>query len=444
MSTMTTDRGQRWRSCVGYCAGSFGANVAIWPINSLLMYFLTDTVALSVALATMVVTAPKLWDIVVDPAIGAWADRYAIQRGSRARVLMLAAALIPAMVSLVFLLPAQAAPWMAALAVIVLIVKSSAFMAFFISQVALADDIERLGTAHRDTMLAWRVVGQAMGGLAASACGPLLIVAFGGGQPGYAGMALVLSLVAFACLAALAFTARRYATAAASARVGGNLLAALTACVRNRTAALLIGCHLLVCVATGLVSTFLPYANKLFIGAGDATLSYLFSAIMVGMLAGSGIAALATRKVSRMHALACSAAAMTAAAALLYPVSAPGQLALSVLALALWGVGLGAYALLVYSSMMDVAGRATAGAAGLLLGLLISVGKIGDSLGGVIVGALLSWNGYLPNVAQSASAVDHLRLTYTMAPMLAMLAATGLLCVILGAARSPAMAERAP
>ena len=424
---------QRLLTFFGYIGGSFGANVAIWPINSLLMYFLTESVAFSVAMATVVVTAPKVWDIVVDPAIGAWADRYSIGQGNRMRVLMLAAAVIPAAVALVFLLPVNAAPWMAAVAIMVLMIKSSAFMAFFISHVALADDIEHAGVARRDTMLAFRVVGQATGGLCAGALGPLLITFFGGGQPGYAGMAAVLAVVAATCLVGVALTARRYATSKTESVSSQNasLVAAVSAALHNRAAGFLIVCQFMVTLATGVVSTFLPYANKLLLGAGDSAMSYLFGSIMVAMLGGSAIAAAATRHYARPLVLMCSAALMTLAAALFYPSSNSGGIFAMAAALAFWGLGLGAYALVVFSSMMDVASAPARGAAslagaggvGLLLGLLISAGKIGDSLGGVVVGSMLSWSGYVSGAPVLANTLQDLRLAYAVVPLLAMMLA---------------------
>jgi Na+/melibiose symporter-like transporter len=181
-------------SLAGYGAGSFGVNLLGWPVHALLMYFLTESVGFGVALATLVVTAPKVWDIFMDPFIGAWADRSAARTGHRGRVLLGTAAVLPVSVVTVFMLPSQAPSWTAVLVIAMLIVHSSAFMAYFISQVALADDFEQAGTARRDSALALRVVGQATGSLCAGAVGPLLIGLSGQGGKDYLAMAVVLSV----------------------------------------------------------------------------------------------------------------------------------------------------------------------------------------------------------------------------------------------------------
>ncbi len=408
-----------WAGLAGYCAGSIGANFAMWPIASLLLYFLTETAGFSVALATVVITAPKLWDIVVDPMIGAWADRSSAQRGHRGAMLMLSALVLPAAVALVFLLPSPAQPWMAAVVVALLIVTSSAFMVFLISHVALADDIEHAGAARRDTVLAVRVAGQAVGSLCAGAMGPMLISAFGGGSAAYRGMALLLAIPPVIGLVLVALAARRFPTRRGLASAGpGGLMHALRAVLRNRMAGVLIASNFFLYIASSVVTTFMPYLNKHLLGEPDSSMSILYSCIMVGMVAGSALAALATRRLPRSSALLAATALMTLSTGFFLPGCASGASTLAAGILLVWGLGLGMYSLLIFSTMMDAVARdgapgaAPAAGAGLLLGLLISTGKIGDSLGGVLTGAMLSWSGYVPGIVPVAPVLHALRLSY--------------------------------
>lgn len=412
----------RWGALAGYWAGSVGANFAMWPIGSLLLYFLTETAGFSVALATVVMTAPKLWDVFFDPMIGAWADRKAALRGHRGVMLMLAAIVVPATVTLVFLLPGQSPPWLAAVAVVLLIAKSSGFMVFLISHLALADDIDHSGVARRDTVLAVRVVGQATGSLCAGAMGPLLISALGGGSTAYRSMAAMLAVPAVVGMVIVAWTARRFPTRPRPASSTGpvGLLHSLRTMLRNRAAIALIASNFCIYVSCSVVSTFMPYWNKHLLGESDSSMSILYSCNMVGMVAGSGLAAVVTRRLSRPIALLLSVALMTLATCLFLPGSNAGALMLASGTLLVWGLGLGMYSLLIFSAMMDAAappdgaaGAVPAGGAGILLGLLISTGKIGDSLGGVLTGSMLSWSGYSASSAPLEPVLHALRFSYS-------------------------------
>jgi len=417
---------KRLLNLLGYGAGSLGVNLVLWPLSDLLMYFLTETVGFSVALAILVITAPKVWDIFVDPLIGAWAGRAAARNGNRMRVLMLAAGMMPASVVLVFLLPEHAPAWLAAVAVLLMIVKSCAFMVFFVSEVGLADDMDRSGLVRRDTVLAMRVVGQALGTLIAGAAGPLIISELGGGQRGYLIMAIVMALAGVLGMMAVAWMAKGFRTAGTTASAdekpaGSSLLDAIRAAMHNRSAGLLIVSNFMLYIAASVVATFLPYMNKLILGAGDSTLSILFTSMTVAMLIGSGIAAVATRRMGRHQVLLAGVLIMTAAAALFYPGTTVGGISAASAVLLLWGLGLGIYSLVIFSAMMD-AGAGAVGA-GLLLGLLMSTGKVGDTLGGVLAGGMLSWAGYHPGVAIGPDTIQDLRLAYCGIPLGAMLLA---------------------
>ncbi len=442
---MTMQQQQRVVALAGYGAGSFGANLALWPVLTMLLYFLTETVGFSVALATVVITAPKVWDICIDPLIGAWADRAAVRTGHRGRLMFLAAGLMPAAIVLVFMLPSQAPSWVAVIAIVLLILKSSAFMVFFISHVALADDIDRAGTARRDSVLAMRVAGQAMGSLCAGAVGPLLITAGGGGSGGYRLMAFALAVAALVGMGIVALTARRFSISqsTAPAPAKSNLLAAIRAAFHNRTAGALILSNFVLYLATAFVSTFMPYMNKLLLGASDSAMAMLYSSLMVAMLCGSALAAAFTRRFQRIPVLIAGTLVMLLAALSFYPTSATGAVIAASASLLVWGLGLGMYALLVFSATMDAA-KASGAGAGLLLGLLISTGKIGDSLGGVFAGGLLSAIGYRAGSPLSADMMASLRSAYAGAPVIAMLISAGILLTLLRRPAPPTLEAGSP
>ena len=49
------------------------------------MYYLTDTLGVAAIVAGIVVTVAKIWDVIIDPVIGARSDRMLARSGSRRR-----------------------------------------------------------------------------------------------------------------------------------------------------------------------------------------------------------------------------------------------------------------------------------------------------------------------------------------------------------------------
>ena len=77
---------------LSYAAGSLGSGLFSTIPGLLLLYYLTDTLAVPAGLAGLAILLPKLWDIATDPIVGAWSDRTRGRWGRR-RPLLLAGAL---------------------------------------------------------------------------------------------------------------------------------------------------------------------------------------------------------------------------------------------------------------------------------------------------------------------------------------------------------------
>ena len=101
--------------------------------------------------------------------------------------------------------------------------------------------------------------------------------------------------------------------------------------------------------------------------------------------------------------------------------------------MAVFGFGAGGMAILLQSTIIDIAKLRLAGCVavsmGVYLGIFMAAQKLGQSAGSVLPGLLLDWSGFVPGQAeQNPRALQVLRLGYTLAPML--LTALGTLCVL--------------
>ncbi len=382
----------------GFFLGSFGANVVVFPVTALLLYYLTDTVGMSVAIATAVMTIPKVWDMFVDPAIGSWSDQYARRVGNRAGVFAFTAIAMPAAALALFVLPDMPNLAFAVLATAILILKSVLYTIFLVGHVAAADDIGASGIMPRNTMLAVRIAGQAAGGLAAGAIAPLLLEMQLGSVGGFALMSALFLLIGVLGIGVCAASLRSIPTAAADEVVDGkstaiSLRTAMRAAIKLPVALSLIVGNFAVTMAGTFINAFLPYVNKYVAQAPDSALSPMFTALMGTMLLGSAVSAWLSQRIGNTGTFYLATACHLVSAISFYFIST-NPLALAA-ALAIWGLGMGLYIVSLQSSLLDEAKSPTMGtsAVGLMLGLLFAGGKIGDTLGGLMTGVVLTFAG---------------------------------------------------
>ena len=162
------------RTVVGYALGSVGTGGFGTLPGLVLAYYLTDTLGVAAGLAGLVVTVPKIWDVVIDPFIGARSDASAARHGSRRRFLLAGALCLPLLFTAVFATPAAlTGPAAAAWVVVAFVAAATAFSLFQVPYIALPAEIAPTSAA-RTRLLAPRVAVLAVAILAFGGGGPLL------------------------------------------------------------------------------------------------------------------------------------------------------------------------------------------------------------------------------------------------------------------------------
>ncbi len=183
---------------VGYAIGSVGTGgFGVLP-GLVLSYYLTDTLGVAALLAGLIVTIPKIWDVVIDPFIGNFSDADARRRGSRRPVMLAGAVTLPVCFFLVFAAPAHLSSTAAGIWVIVtFIIATTAFSMFQVPYISLPAELAGTPRA-RTAFVAPRIAVLAIAILAFGGGGPVLRDAAGGAHRGY----LVMGAVAGAALGA--------------------------------------------------------------------------------------------------------------------------------------------------------------------------------------------------------------------------------------------------
>lgn len=282
------------RHVVGYAIGSVGTGgFGVLP-GLVLGYYLTDTLGVAALLAGLIVTIPKIWDVIIDPFIGNFSDADALRRGSRRPVMAVGAFSLPVCFFAVFATPASLPPVAAGMWVIItFLLATTAFSMFQVPYIALPAELAPTPQA-RTAFVAPRIAVLAIAILAFGGGGPVVRDMAGGAHQGY----LVMGALTGALLGVGMVVSTRLTTPAPLSSPGGLgreiRAAALSGptVARGAVAALRDSPHLrplltafvLQALAAGTMLAAAPYLATYILG-NEGAASILFVALVAPALA---------------------------------------------------------------------------------------------------------------------------------------------------------------
>ncbi|GAA4341150.1 MFS transporter [Actinomadura luteofluorescens] len=407
------------RRLLGYGVGSIGTGVFSSVPGLLLLYYLTDVLGVSAAIAGVVLVVPKAWDVLLNPIVGAASDREAVRTGRRTRFLLLGALTLPVLFAAMFAVPVDSPGFAATWAGVTFLLAASAFACFQVPYVALPAEISG-EPSERGRAMAWRVVCLTVGILVAGGLAPLLTDSAGGGRGGYALMGGVIGLIMGAAMVASTLATRWIPSRPGPHPLG--LVAALRTARGNRPFFLLLGAHVGNTLAVAIMLAGAPYVATYRLDDYGLT-----SAMFVCMVAPIAFAVPLWRRLARRYGeVGCYAAALVvfaATGAAAYPLitSTAGVLALS----ALVGVCYAAVQLLPLSLMPETvhadAGRTGHAQSGAFTGLWTAAETGALALGPGVFALILAASSFQSSdldtpVVQPESALTGLTAGFTLVP----------------------------
>ncbi|NUR48216.1 MAG: MFS transporter [Hamadaea sp.] len=414
----------------GYGVGSIGTGVFSTVPGLLLLFFLTDVLAVPAALAGVVVVAPKALDVLFNPIIGAASDREAVRTARRTKLLLTGALVMPVAFATMFLSPSSGyagAIWVT----LAFIGASVAFAAFQVPYVALpAEMSDEPDTRLR--IMTWRIVFLTLGILIAGGLAPAVVDAGGGGRPGYALMGGVVGAVVLAACVTATLSTRWVRS-----RPGGDVLglvAAFRLARGNRPFFLLMSAFVTQAVGIAIMLAAVPYVATYWLG--DYSLTSILFVCVVGpsALAVPVWSALA-RRFGRLRCFTVATVVFAVAALVNYPLGAAGSKSV-LAAAAVLGLCYAALQVLPLALMPDaiVADAARTGQvqAGAFTGAWTAGETAGLAVGPGLYALMLAVGGFLSStfdepVTQPGSAKTALLLGFTVVPALLMLASLPIL-----------------
>ncbi|SEE06737.1 MFS transporter [Ruania alba] len=279
----TLPRGVR----TSYAIGSVGTGGFGTLPGLVLSYYLTDTLGIGAGIASLMVTVPKVWDVLVDPFVGRLSDTSARRRGSRTAFMLAGALTLPVAFVLLFAAPGTGVP-AAAWVVAAFLLATTAFSLFQVPYIALPAELAHTPQA-RTRLLAPRIAVLALAILAFGAGGPMVRDAAGSGRTGYLVMAVVCGLVMGVGMLVAALGAGRAGArtqprqVAGAAPAPGAARAGLAALRESAPLRALLSTFVLQALATGAMLAAAQYVATYVLGE-ESAVTFLFVALVAPAL----------------------------------------------------------------------------------------------------------------------------------------------------------------
>lgn len=401
----------------------------------LLMFYMTNIMGISVALATTVVLVPKLVDLVAAPLVGNLSDRTRSRLGRRRPWMLAASLLILATFPFIWIAPFRTPEHSAYFILAMFSVCTVAVTCFAVPFLALNSELAR-DYSDRTTLNAYRTLYSCIGMMTAGAIAPLIVALGGGGRHGYSLMGIVIGVM-MASVTMITFWSAREPVRPPIDRppTASQSLAAISS---NPSFMMLATAYFIYIAGSGLSGAVLVYFTTYILARGPELLSLIFF-----VSTGSSIVAIPVwtwfgERAGKLGALMGCFVPALAAPMIFSVVTHDSPLWLVIAAAAVSGLSAGGIQIFFFSMLADSirhGGRRTIAidCSALLTGFFVASEKLGFAAGALFAGLLFDISGLLTTtegrVTQPDSAIAGIRLGVTWLP--AMLSLGALIVLIL-------------
>lgn len=415
-----------------YATGSLGTGGFGTLPGLVLTYYLTDSLGVAALAAGAVITLAKIWDVVIDPVIGALTDADLARHGTRRRLMLIGACALPVFFALTFAVPPSVGPFAAALWVaIAFMLTATAFSLFQVPYIALPAELTP-SYDERTRLLTWRVVVLTFAILLFGAGGPALRRIPNDPVAGYLLMGVVAGLMIGVGMLIATTVARRAArpvsrepvtTDAVRTGIREHYAAGIRALRRSRPFRLLLATFVLQALATGLMLAGAQYVAT-WVLHSEAAIELLFIALIApALLAAPGWGVVARRIGKERTFTIASIVFALAALSVLGVVWAPGEWIYVPVGVA--GIAYAGMQSLPMAMLPDVISHDErihgSGRAGAFSGVWTAGETVGFALGATVLSIILAITGYVSSTAgqvvtQPDAAVTGIVVSFSFAP----------------------------
>lgn len=412
-----------WPARLGFGVGDLSFNL-VWQGTSLfLMYFYTDVLGIAPAVAGAIYLAAMVWDAVTDPLIATLADRTRTKMGKYRPWLLYGAAPFAASYPLAFSgpgnLPVDPVVWALITHISLRTAYTVVSMPFNSLQARLTDDAQ-----ERAVLAGFRMIGAASGGLIVVFVTPVLVTQFGEGREAdaYFTAACIAGVVAFGALI-YCFASMREpdaGTPADTPALWEDIKSIGPAFLKNPPLIRVFAIIVIASICLGMFGKNMLYHFKYHLDAPDlAVFGLVLPAIL--LIVGVPFWVRFAGKTSKRTALS-AGVWITLAGYLAFFVNPTTDVALTLGAIALTGFGGSAMAVMFWAMLPDTVeyGEAMTGirAEAKTFGFATFAQKAAVGVNAMLLGALLGWAGFEPNVDQSETTLLAMKAIMALIPAL--------------------------
>jgi len=192
-----------WRTILGWSVGTIGPVTLLYVVNYSFMFFMTDLLGVTAALAGSLIFAVRIYDIFADPTMGMVSDR-TVSRMGRRRPWMLAGGFLSSAGCVgLFTVPAAVTAGgtvvVSAWTLGALILYFTGYTMFNVPYMAMPAEMTE-DYHQRTRLMGARVLFVALAGLLGVSVGPLLIEYFGKNRAAYSWTAILMAVVSLAAM----------------------------------------------------------------------------------------------------------------------------------------------------------------------------------------------------------------------------------------------------
>ncbi len=416
-----------------YATGSVGTGGFATLPGLVLTYYLTDSLGVAALAAGAVITTAKVWDVVIDPVIGALTDRDLARHGTRRRLMLIGACSIAVLFALTFAVPPALGAVVGAIWVLIaFLLTATAFSLFQVPYIALPAELTP-AYDERTRLLTWRVVVLTFSILLFGAGGPALRGVTDDPTTGYlimgavSGVVIAIGMLVATTVARRPVTGAPLTTSPAAGRervpIREHYAAGIRALRRSAPFRALLATFVLQALATGLMLAGAQYVATWVMDSEDAVQLLFVALIAPALFAAPGWGWVSRRLgKERSFAIASSIFAL-AALSIVIALWEAGDWIYAPVAVA--GIAYAGMQSLPMAMLPDVISHdeltSGPGRAGAFSGVWTAGETIGFALGATTLTVILAVTGYVSStagesVAQPDAAIAGIVISFSVVP----------------------------
>lgn len=402
---------------LAYGIADLGICLPLSTVTFFLLYFYTDIIGLSPALAGLAMFLPKIWDAVSDPMMGQISDHTRSRWGRRRPYLLFGS--FPYVIAFVLLFTPIASLESTGTFIYLIIIYILFFTGSTVVGVpfnALLPEIS-LNPHERTKLQAYRQPFAVIGWIAGSALVLPLVGMLSGGQTGFVRMAVI-----FGFFTVLAFTTTFLGVRERPDFIHSKTLSifsSLRETFKNKL--FLIFTAVYVCSSMGytLLSTSIIYYAKYWLGS-EAFFTTMMGLVLGFVLVSIPIWVFLSGKIGKKETFIIGLLVFIIAMGLI-PFHPPRITPFIYVIMVIAGFGSGAYFIFPYAIMpeiIDVDELSTGTRReGMYFGIYFLMLKVAIAAAPAIVGVSLNYFGFVPNIVQTETALNGIRMISGFAPL---------------------------